>query len=240
MNLEARGLEFAYGNVQVLFGVDFSVDDGEMVALLGTNGAGKSTLLEILAGLRAPSAGTVLLDGDDVTGLDAKEMVGRGVVLVQGGRAVFGELSVMENMLVGLHSLRLGAAPARDRAQQALEQFPVLRDLRARPAATLSGGEQQHLAIAKGLVLEPALLLVDELSLGLAPQARDEIAQMVRTLNTAGTAVVLVEQSLDVAASLCDRVAFMEKGEVNFDGSTKSFLRRKDLARAVFLGATPS
>jgi ABC-type branched-subunit amino acid transport system ATPase component len=237
MKLEARGIEFAYGTVQVLFGIDLSVGDGEVVALLGTNGSGKSTLLELLAGLSRPTAGTIALDGDDVTGADAKEMVRRGVVLIQGGRAVFGDLTVMENLLVGLHSRQLSKTQARTRALQALEQFPLLRDLRTRRAATLSGGEQQHLAIAKGLLVKPQLLLLDELSLGLAPQARDETVALLRVVLDTGTSVVLVEQSLDTAASLCDHAVFMEKGEVRFDGPTASLLRT-DLARAVFLGAT--
>ncbi|HUR77693.1 MAG TPA: ATP-binding cassette domain-containing protein [Acidimicrobiales bacterium] len=236
MRLEARGIEFAYGTVQVLFGIDLTVNDGQVVALLGTNGSGKSTLLEVLAGLSRPTAGTIALAGEDVTGADAKEMVRRGVVLIQGGRAVFGDLTVMENLLVGLHSLRLGASDARRRVLQVIERFPLLHDLRTRRAATLSGGEQQHLAIAKGLLVDPQLLLVDELSLGLAPQAREETVALLRVVLDTGTSAVLVEQSLDAAASLCDHAVFMEKGEVKFDGPTATLLR-SDLARAVFLGA---
>jgi ABC-type branched-subunit amino acid transport system ATPase component len=236
MRLEARGIAFSYGNVQVLFGVDLTVGDSEAVALLGTNGAGKSTLLEVLAGLRTPSAGTLVVDGDDLTGADANEMVRRGIVLIQGGRAVFPDLTVTENLLVGLHSQRDTAAAKRQRVADALERVPALRDLGGRLAATLSGGEQQQLAIAKGLLADPKLLLIDELSLGLSPRARDEVIGCINDVRADRTSIVLVEQSLDVASSLADRAVFMEKGAVTFDGPTKSLLRRSDLARAVFLG----
>lgn len=235
--LEAQGLEFAYGSVQVLFGVDLDVGAGEMVALLGTNGAGKSTLLNLLAGLASPSAGAIVLDGEDVSKCDAAQMVGRGVVLVQGGRAVFPDLTVVENLEVGLHSKRLSRVEARQRSAGIIDRFPALRDLSARRGGILSGGEQQQLAIAKGLLAEPRVLMIDELSLGLAPQTRDEMVAIVRDVNAAGTTVLLVEQNLDVAASLTDRAVFMEKGEVRFDGAATELLARGDLARAVFLGA---
>ena len=234
--LEAHGLEFSYGSVQVLFGVDLEVGAGELVALLGTNGAGKSTLLDLLAGLVAPTAGTILLDGEDVTAVDAAGMVGRGVVLVQGGKAAFPDLTVAENLEVGLYSKHLEPAVTRRRAAEALERFPGLRDLSGRLARALSGGEQQQLGIAKALLADPRVLLIDELSLGLAPQTRDEMVAIVREAHEAGTTVVLVEQSLDVAASLTDRAVFMEKGAVRFDGPAADLLERSDLARAVFLG----
>jgi ABC-type branched-subunit amino acid transport system ATPase component len=234
--LEAHGVEFAYGGVQVLFGVDLAVDAGEIVALLGTNGAGKSTLLNLLAGLDTPSEGRIVFDGEDVTGTDAGALVRRGVVLVQGGRAVFDDLTVLENLEVGLHTMRLGRADARRRAGEMLDRFPELAVLRARRGGTLSGGEKQQLAIAKGLLTEPRLLLIDELTLGLAPPAARLVADIVRELHGAGTTVVLVEQSLDVAASLTNRAIFMEKGAVRFDGAVTELLDRGDLARAVFLG----
>jgi ABC-type branched-subunit amino acid transport system ATPase component len=234
--IEARGLEFAYGSVQVLFGVDLEVGPGEMVAVLGTNGAGKSTLLNLLAGLAPPSAGKIVLDGEDVTSVDAAGMVRRGVVLVQGGNAVFPDLTVAENLEVGLHSKRLTRRAERGRAAEVLERFGKLRDLSARRGRTLSGGEQQQLAIAKGLLADPRVLMIDELSLGLAPQTGEEMVAIVRDVNAAGTTVVLVEQSLDVAASLTDRVVFLEKGAVRFDGAASELLERGDLARAVFLG----
>jgi ABC-type branched-subunit amino acid transport system ATPase component len=234
--LEAHGVAFAYGSVQVLFGVDLEVGAGEIVALLGTNGAGKSTLLNLFAGLEAPSAGTITFDGDDMTGVDAHELVRRGLVLVQGGRAVFPDLTVLENLEVGLHALRLTRPEARRRAADMLDRFPDLAVLGARRAGTLSGGEKQQLAIAKGVLAEPRVLLIDELSLGLAPNVASVIADLVRELHASGTTVVLVDQSLDVAASLTDRAVFMEKGTVRFDGATAELLDRGDLARAVFLG----
>jgi len=233
--LEAHGVNFAYGSVQVLFGVDLRVDAGEMVALLGTNGAGKSTLLDVLSGLAPPSAGSILLDGEAVTGEDAPSMVRRGVVLVQSGRSVFLDLTVEENLEVGLHAAGLKREDARRRIDAMLERFPALRPLAARRAGVLSGGEQQHLGIAKGLITEPRVLMIDELSLGLAPQAREDLVRVVREVNAAGTTVVLVEQSLEVGAALADRAVFMEKGEVRFDGAVADLFQRQDLLRSVFL-----
>ena len=236
--LEAHGLAFAYGSVPVLFRVDLRVDAGEIVALVGTNGAGKSTLLDLLAGLVRPTAGTIVVAGEDVTDVDAVGMVHRGVVLVQGGRATFPDLSVVDNLLVGLPAKRLGQTEVRRRAAALLDRFPALGDRSGQRAGTLSGGEQQLLAIAKGLVHEPRVLLVDEVTLGLAPSAKDEVVSIVRAVHAAGTTVVLVDQDIDVATSLAARAVFLEKGTIVFDGPSTELQRRDDLLRAVFLGVT--
>jgi ABC-type branched-subunit amino acid transport system ATPase component len=235
---EAHAVEFAYGSVQVLFGVDLRVDAGEIVALVGTNGAGKSTVLDLLAGLWRPSAGTIALDGEDVTGVDAVGMVQRGVVLVQGGRAVFPDLSVIDNLQVGLPARRLGATAVRRRAAELLDGFPSLHGLAERRAGTLSAGEQQQLALAKGLLHEPRVLLVDELTLGLAPEAKHDVIALVQRVHAGGTTVVLVEQDLDVALAVAPRAVFLEKGAVAFDGPAAELRDRDDLVRAVFLGVT--
>jgi ABC-type branched-subunit amino acid transport system ATPase component len=233
--LTCRGIDFAYGPLQILFGVDFTVDEGEMVALLGTNGAGKSTLLRVIAGLGTPSAGTVRLSGRDITFAEPGERVRSGVSQIPGGKAVFGPLTVAENLR--LYGYALGRdKKAVDRGiEEAFETFPRLHERRNSPAATMSGGEQQMLALSKALILQPKLLLIDELSLGLAPKVVGELLVLVRSINAQGTAVVLVEQSVHVALSLAEHAYFMEKGQVRFDGRTADLLERPDILRSVFL-----
>ena len=234
--LSCKGIDFSYGPLQILFDVDFSVDEGEMVALLGTNGAGKSTLLRVIAGLGTPSSGTVRVDGRDVTFAEPGERVRAGVSQIPGGKAVFGPLSVAENLR--LYGYALGRdRKAVDRGiEEAFATFPRLHERRNSPASTMSGGEQQMLALSKALILQPRLLLIDELSLGLAPKVVGELLTLVRSINAAGTAVVLVEQSVNVALSLAQHAYFMEKGEVRFDGRTADLLERPDILRSVFLG----
>ena len=234
--LVCRQVDFSYGPLQVLFGVDFTVEDGQLVALLGTNGAGKSTLLRVVSGLGIPSAGSVHLRGEDITFLEPERRLAAGIAQVPGGRAVFGPLTVAENLRV------VGAAAGRDRASadaaidSVFDAFPKLAERRNQPASNLSGGEQQMLGLSKALLLRPPLLLVDELSLGLAPKVVGELLELVRRINAEGTAVVLVEQSVNVALSIADHAYFMEKGEVRFDGPAAKLLDRCDLIRSVFLG----
>jgi ABC-type branched-subunit amino acid transport system ATPase component/MFS family permease len=237
--LACRRIDFAYGQLQVLFDVDFTVDDGEMVALLGTNGAGKSTLLRVISGLGPPSRGNVTFRGADITYLDAERRLGLGITQIPGGNATFGPLTVIENLRVYGHSLGPGAR-ALDRGIDAtFAAFPRLGKRRNQLASTLSGGEQQMLALGKAFILQPRLLLIDELSLGLAPKVVGELLDMVRRINATGTAVVLVEQSVNIALSLVDHAYFMEKGEIRFDGRAADLLDRPDLLRSVFLeGAT--
>jgi len=236
--LAIEGIEFSYGTVQVLFGVSMHVQEGDTLALLGTNGAGKSTLLRVAAGLARPSGGRVLFDGADVTGSPVTDMVGKGVAMVPGGKAVFPDMSVAENLEVGSYSIRRDVAARREREAWVLDLFPRLAERARQPAGTLSGGEQQQLALAKAFLLRPRLLCIDELSLGLAPVVVEELLATVRTIAASGTTVVLVEQSLNVAASLCTRAVFLEKGEVRFEGRTADLLERSDIARAVFLGGS--
>jgi ABC-type branched-subunit amino acid transport system ATPase component len=234
--IAVNDLACAYGSVQVLFGVSFEVDAGEMVGLLGTNGAGKSTVLRAIAGLMQPTAGSVVLDGVDVTGSAAQAMAGRGVSYIPGGRAVFGELTVAENLELGHYVCRHDVLAWQQRQDDVLELFPRLRDRLRQRADTMSGGEQQQLGVAKALVAGPRVLLVDELSLGLAPATVQVLLAAIREVNRGGTTVVLVEQSLNIAAAMCDRAVFLEKGAVRFEGRTADLLERDDIARAVFLG----
>jgi ABC-type branched-subunit amino acid transport system ATPase component/MFS family permease len=233
--LKCRRVNFAYGPLQVLFDVDFSVDDGEMVALLGTNGAGKSTLLKVISGIGLPFGGSVRYRGLDITYLDAERRLRLGITQVPGGRAVFGPMTVVENLRLFGHTLGRSRGAVEGGIERSFELFPRLGERRNQRARTLSGGEQQMLGLAKALVLRPRLLLVDELSLGLAPVIVSQLLDTVREINRDGTAVVLVEQSVNIALGLVDHAYFMEKGEIRFDGSSSELLARGDLLRAVFL-----
>jgi ABC-type branched-subunit amino acid transport system ATPase component/MFS family permease len=233
--LTCRGIDFAYGQLQVLFDVDFSVDDGEMVALLGTNGAGKSTLLRVISGLGLPTKGTVRFRGQDITYLDAERRLRFGVAQVPGGRAVFGPMSVVENLRLFGYTLGRDRKALDAAIEECFEAFPRLAERRNQSAATLSGGEQQMLGLSRALILKPRLLAIDELSLGLAPVIVGQLLDMVRRINNDGTAVVLVEQSVNIALSLVDHAYFMEKGQIRFDGRADELLQRGDLLRAVFL-----
>ena len=235
--LEVRGLSVSYGRIQVLFDVDLRVDEHEQIALLGTNGAGKSTLLRAVAGLIPVDGGEIRFRGEDVGGLPPHERVGRGMTLVEGGRATFPSLTVAEN-------LRLGAYPdagqrdlVEQRLEAALELFPALRPRLGQAAGTLSGGEQQMMAVGRALMADPSLLMIDELSLGLAPVVMQQIVGAVEQLAARGTTLLLVEQSLNVALAVADRAYFMEKGEVRFSGDTAELLDRGDLVRSVFFGS---
>jgi ABC-type branched-subunit amino acid transport system ATPase component/MFS family permease len=233
--LDCRGVDFSYGQVQVLFDVSFTVDDGEMVALLGTNGAGKSTLLRLIAGLNHPGSGSIHYQGTDITYFGADRRVPLGISQIPGGRAVFGSLSVLDNLRA------FGYVHGRDhRARdQGIEEtfsaFPRLAERRNQLASTLSGGEQQMLALGKAFILHPRLLLIDELSLGLAPIIVGELLDMVRRINEDGVAVVLVEQSVNIALSVVEHAYFMEKGEMRFEGAASDLIGRPDLLRSVFL-----
>jgi ABC-type branched-subunit amino acid transport system ATPase component len=238
--LEVDSLDFAYGPLQVLFGVSFTVDRGESLALLGTNGAGKSTLLRAVCGLAVPTAGRVVFDGTDITGTPAERLQGSGMVLVPGGKAVFGELTVAENLEIQALALRKRRGWFDERLALVLEAFPRLGQRLTSPAATLSGGEQQQLALARTILLDPVLLCIDELSLGLAPIVVRGLIELVEHLQARGTSLLLVEQSLNIAASLCPRAVFMEKGAIRFTGATSSLLENDDIARAVFFGREPA
>jgi ABC-type branched-subunit amino acid transport system ATPase component len=234
--LAARDIEFSYGTVQVLFGTSLHVEPGEALALLGTNGAGKSTLLRVLAGLEKPSSGSVELNGVEVTGAPAEKIVRDGLVLILGGRAIFRDMTVAENLEIQSLLVRERPAVLQERRERVLDAFPRLAERLGQMGGSLSGGEQQQLALAKALLLEPSVLCIDELSLGLAPIVVQELLEIVRTINESGVAIVLVEQSLNIASKLCSRAVFLEKGAVRFEGKPAELLERDDLARAVFFG----
>ena len=233
--LTVRGLDVAYDGVQVLFGVDVEIREGEIVALLGTNGAGKSTLLNAISGLADPVGGAIFYAGRDITHADAVQTANLGIVQMPGGKATFPTLTVAEHFrLAGwLHTddeARLAAA-----TEDVLQRFPRLRERWDTAAGSMSGGEQQQLALGMAFLARPRLLLIDELSLGLAPGVVATLLDMVRAIHAQGTTVVVVEQSVNVALTLAERAYFLEKGQVRFSGPTADLLGRDDVLRSVFL-----
>jgi len=235
--LRLEGIHAFYGPVHVLFGIDLEVEGGEIVALLGTNGAGKTTILRVVSGLVSPSDGTVTWEGERLDGLRPAQIVRRGVVQMPGGRGVFPGMSVQENLemagfLYGRDAQRRGEAIAR-----VYELFPQLSERRRQVAGSMSGGQQQMLTLAKSFVMEPRLLLVDELSLGLAPTVVEELLETLRRLNAEGVAILLVDQHVDLALDVASRAYFLERGEIRFSGPAEDLRGRNDLLRSVFLRA---
>jgi len=236
--LRVRGLDAGYGRVQVLFGLDLDVAPGEAVAVLGTNGAGKTTLLRAVSGLLTPTAGTIELDGDDLSRVSAEARARRGILQVRGAD-VFTGLTVDENLRAALAAHPEARRDAAARIARVYDVFPALAAHRKQDAASLSGGEQQMVALGCALLFEPTVLLVDELSLGLAPLVLQRLLDVLDGLRADGQTMVVVEQSLAVVARLTDRVVFVEKGAIRFDGSPADLETDEELARAIFLGGPP-
>ena len=231
-----RDLNVSYGPVQILFDVTADIDEGEVVALLGTNGAGKSTLLKAISGIVEADFGAVIFDGRDITHAPPNEIAYLGVSQMPGGNGVFPTLSVRENLRVAGWQRRHHRRELHADIELAFETFPALSDRAEEPAANLSGGQQQMLALAMSLLTQPRLLMIDELSLGLAPVVVEHLAGLVRTVAARGTTIILVEQSVNVALTLAERALFMEKGQIRFVGPTAELLERPDILRSVFLG----
>jgi ABC-type branched-subunit amino acid transport system ATPase component/predicted MFS family arabinose efflux permease len=234
--LQVRNLDFSYGRVQILFDVSLDVHEGETLALLGTNGAGKSTLLRVISGLGVPERGVIRLRGRTITYAEPELRAQIGIVQLVGGGAVFPPLTVEENLRTG--AFLYEKADQDRRIERSVALFPSLADRLGMPARDLSGGQQQMLALAMTLLHEPEVLIIDELSLGLAPIVVDEVLGVIQRLRAAGQTMVIVEQSLNVALAIADRAVFMEKGHVRFTGDAEDLRHRDDLVRAVFLGAT--
>ena len=235
--LDIRGLRASYGAVEVLRGIDFTVARGEIVALLGTNGAGKSTILRCISGLMPADDGQILFEGRDLTEVTTEETVRLGVTQVPGGRGLLPNLSVEENLRMGAYPLRKDKAAVRAGYDRVYETFPRLAERRRQLAGLMSGGEQQMLAIGRALMLQPKLMMIDELSLGLAPLIVNQLVEVVRQINASGVSMILVEQSANLALSVTDHAYFIEKGQMRFDGSSRELLERDDLLRSVFLAA---
>jgi ABC-type branched-subunit amino acid transport system ATPase component/sugar phosphate permease len=233
--LQVHNLDFFYGTNQVLFDVNLQVEEGEIVALLGTNGAGKSTLLRAVAGLDHPHRGVIRIFGTTCTYLEPEQIIRLGAALLVGGKMTFPSLSVRDNLRIGEHSFRRDGPRAQEALEEALALFPELHSHISQPAGTLSGGEQQMLALARVMMTKPRLLMIDELAFGLAPMTVERLMEIVRNVNASGTTVVVVEQSVNRAMSLAHRAFFLERGEIKFDGPTGELFERPDLLRPVFL-----
>lgn len=233
MLLSVEDVHVRYGQAAAVDGVTLQVDRGELVALLGANGAGKSTLLRALGGLVHPWRGRVVLDGEDITRSGADGVARRGLSLVPEGRAIFPRLSVEENLRMGGYH---AAGEYEDRREHALRHFPVLEQRRRQAAGSLSGGEQQQLAIARALMTKPRLLLLDELSLGLAPRVVAELFEVLRQINAAGTAVLLVEQQVQNALELATRAYVMDRGRTVLQGPASRLAEDAAALRSAYLG----
>jgi branched-chain amino acid transport system ATP-binding protein len=231
--LEVQKLSAGYGMTPVLFDVELELSPGELVALIGANGAGKSTLLGALSGLVRITGGRVRFADRPVTGLRPEAIVANGLIHVPQGRRLFGSMTVVRNLLLGAY--RRHDRQVRDDMQRILGYFPALRDKLEREAATLSGGEQQMVAIGRGLMGRPKLLMIDEPSLGLAPMVVDRVMEIVKAINQDGTAVLLVEQDVVLALEIADRGYVLENGRIVMSGPA-SDLRRDPAIRKAYLG----
>jgi ABC-type branched-subunit amino acid transport system ATPase component/MFS family permease len=233
--LLVKDLDVGYAGTQVLFGVNFEVDEGEIVALLGTNGAGKTTLLKSISGLVEAQAGAIVFDGIDTTYLPPQDVAARGIVQVPGGKGAFPSLTVEENLRLAGWLYQRDTEYLKQATDEVLGFFPVLRERWNQPAGNLSGGEQQMLTLGQAFIARPRLLMIDELSLGLAPIIVEQLLGIVRAIRERGTTVILVEQSVNVALTLAETAYFMEKGEIRFRGPTAELLDRPEILRSVFL-----
>lgn len=234
--LKLESAELSYGAIQAVKGVSLEVKAGEVVAIIGANGAGKTTLLKGVVGLERLAAGKVFINGVDCTQVPPHERVGLGVALSPEGRGVFADQTVYENLLLGAYSIRSDAARVQRLVEQEYQRFPRLKERANQMAGTLSGGEQQMLAISRALMSEPKLLLLDEPSLGLAPLIIADIFKSIRALRQSGLTILLVEQMANQALAVADRAYVLETGRVTLEG-TGAQLLKDPAVRAAYLGS---
>lgn len=234
MMLEVKNLCVSYGAIKALRGISFDVEKGEIITLIGSNGAGKTTTLHAISNIIKKQKGNILFEGEDITAMPADKIVKRNLIQVPEGRRVFANLSVKENLELGAYLRTDKAGIAKD-MEHAYELFPRLRERIKQPAGTLSGGEQQMLAMARALMAKPRLLLLDEPSMGLAPILVDEIFEIIRRINADGVTVLLVEQNAFKALSIADRAYVLETGEIKKSGKS-SDLAKDDAVKAAYLG----
>lgn len=229
MLLQARSVTASYGDAQALFGIDLDMDAGEVVALIGANGAGKSTFLKTITGMLAPSAGEIRFDGNRIDRVEAAEIVARGIAMVPEGRRLFPSLSVEENLQMGALSRRSGAW----NLERVYSLFPILKEKRAHPSTSLSGGQQQMVAIGRALMSNPRILLCDEISLGLAPVVIREIYAALPSLQQDGMTLLIVEQDVQLAMQVSSRVVCLQEGRVSLVGKSGD-LTREQISKAYF------
>jgi len=232
--LQVKSLKAGYDGVPVVFGVDFQVGQGEIVAIVGSNGAGKTTILRAVSGLIRPMEGAVEFLGRPVQGIRAHEITSLGVAHVPEGRRVFAKMSVEDNLLLGAHVVREQSTVAQT-LQEVYEVFPVLYNRRTQKAETLSGGEQQMLAVGRGLMSRPKLLMVDEISLGLMPTMVDRVLQVLREIRDRGVTVLMVEQKVEKALAMADRAYVLQTGRIAMSGAGRELLENPEIRRA-YLG----
>jgi len=235
LNIEA--INVAYGAISALKDVSFNLHDGEIVTLIGANGAGKSTSLNTISGILHPTSGKISFMGEDITNTSPQEIVKRRVIQVPEGRKIFASMSVWENLEMGayIHSDR---SEIKKRIEMVFDRFPRLKERRNQPGGTLSGGEQQMLAIARGLMAEPRVLLLDEPSMGLAPILVEQIFDIIREINESGTSILLVEQNALMALSIADRGYVLDSGKVVLEGNASDLLRDPMVINAYLGGDT--
>jgi branched-chain amino acid transport system ATP-binding protein len=233
--LEIDGIEAYYGRVRALANVSLEVDTGEVVALIGSNGAGKTTTLRTISGLLHPATGSIRFDGHDITGVPAARRVQLGICHVPEGRRLFPRMTVDDNLTLGSYTRRDGSGPVQQDRQRVFELFPRLRERQSQIAGTLSGGEQQMLAIGRALMSQPKVLMMDEPSLGLAPILVETIFQIVAEINQQGIPILLVEQNAHKALAVAHRAYVLETGSIVQTGTGKELLQSEDVAKA-YLG----
>jgi branched-chain amino acid transport system ATP-binding protein len=232
--LELKGLQVAYGGIHAVKGIDLTVAQGELVCLIGANGAGKTTTLKGITGLQPVKSGTILYAGEDITGKPAFELVRKGLSMVPEGRGVFGALTIEENLAMGAYARRDRAA-IRDDVERVFGLFPRLKERHKQTAGTLSGGEQQMLAMGRALMSRPKLLLLDEPSMGLAPLMVQKVFETVLTVSREGVTILLIEQNAKLALEVSSRGYVMESGEITLHGGAKQLLSDPKV-RAAYLG----
>lgn len=234
MMLEVKDLNVYYGAIHALRGINFHLEKGEIVTLIGANGAGKSTTLNTISGLLRARSGQILFQGEDITYTEAQDIVRKGIIQVPEGRKIFATLSVIENLEMGAY-LQTDQVQIQSDLEAVLKRFPRLRERRKQFGGTLSGGEQQMLAIARGLMSRPSLLLLDEPSMGLSPILVEQIFEIIRDINEQGTSILLVEQNAQMALSIADRGYVLETGRVVLEGPAQELLHNPMVIEA-YLG----
>ena len=232
--LKVEGLNVYYGSINAIKGISFEVNQGEIVTMIGANGAGKSTTMNTVAGLLKPKSGSITFEGHDITSTPASKVVSLGLALCPEGRRVFQQMSVRENLEMGGYTRPAGELAAS--LDQVFEQFPRLKERQRQIAGTLSGGEQQMLAMGRALMSKPKLLMLDEPSMGLAPLLVEEIFEIIKELNAAGTTILLVEQNAQMALSIAHRGYVLETGKITMDGDARALLTDERVQKA-YLGA---